>query len=593
MVSPTRHIAESHVEWCAKWTQFGAGDLVAIETMTTDQSGAWQRWRRRRFDEAIGPSEVMSNGLPRLAALLGTAVGLDEIAATASDALRPIDAIGAAIAVVDRHGEIVEVATTGASDIVRAQLGPLVIDGRFPIHVALTSEPMWFGSRDRAQWHFPAFSSLPAHWEAYAAAALRIGSELVGSIAIPFGSRRRFSPIERSCIEAVYALVAHAVVQRHEYQQMPTEAAISPLVSGLDDGVVVVDETIDRIVYANAAVETITGLDCRTLLTTPCTELRRRFDCADTDPPPLGTGTTPGIHRCSLRAIGGQHHELEIHNAQVDVSGRRISVILDITESEHSTMARVQSVAQEMLWHERERVARDLHDGAVQSVFATSLALAAAASRAPTEMRNEIEHAIDGLDVVIKQLRTTVFDLRPLDTEGSTVRRIVESIVGNATRALGFRPTIGFLGPVDDIDDPAVLVQITFALREMLANVARHAHARSVEITITADTSTISASVTDDGDGFAADAARGDGLSNLERRAAELGGSCAITSSAGCGTTVRWSIRRTTAPTSGEPAAPAGSPPPPARRHQVIARPETPATSRRGRRVSPGNGPRR
>src|SRR5207248_741701 len=63
-----------------------------------------------------------------------------------------------------------------------------------------------------------------------------------------------------------------------------------------------------------------------------------------------------------------------------------------------------------VLFEDRERIARDLHDTVIQRLFATGLGLQVAARLAQQpEVKSRIQHAVDDLDETIRQIRTTIF----------------------------------------------------------------------------------------------------------------------------------------------------------------------------------------
>jgi signal transduction histidine kinase len=78
------------------------------------------------------------------------------------------------------------------------------------------------------------------------------------------------------------------------------------------------------------------------------------------------------------------------------------------------------------------------------------------------------------------------------------------------------------------------------AAQEALANVAKHAAAGSVRVSLSFVDGFVGLEVRDDGRGFDPDGpALGYGLAGMRRRAAQVGGAVSVTSSAGAGTTVR------------------------------------------------------
>ncbi|MFE5586053.1 GAF domain-containing protein [Kitasatospora sp. NPDC056531] len=193
------------------------------------------------------------------------------------------------------------------------------------------------------------------------------------------------------------------------------------------------------------------------------------------------------------------------------------------------------------LLQERDRIARDLHDLAVQRLFATGMTLQGATRFIEhPEATDRVLRAIDDLDETAKTIRATIFGLRLRETGPAAVglrTRLVE-VVERAARALGFTPALRMAGLLDvtvpaEIADAAVAV-----LEESLANAARHAKATSVEASVTADTD-LTLTVADDGIGLL-EGGRRSGLANLADRAAALGGTFTARTRPEGGTELVW-----------------------------------------------------
>jgi signal transduction histidine kinase len=118
---------------------------------------------------------------------------------------------------------------------------------------------------------------------------------------------------------------------------------------------------------------------------------------------------------------------------------------------------------------------------------------------------------------------------------------VVNDLVDESARVLGFRPTLHFSGVLDTVDEPTT-AEVAAVVREALSNVARHARARKVEVTLKHVDGELSLVVGDDGEGIPGSHRLGSGLLNMHDRAERLGGSCSVTSVDGAGTTVRWQI---------------------------------------------------
>jgi signal transduction histidine kinase len=197
---------------------------------------------------------------------------------------------------------------------------------------------------------------------------------------------------------------------------------------------------------------------------------------------------------------------------------------------------------------ERERIARELHDGAIQALFAVGMGLQATAARTgEPEVTSRLQGAVSELDRVISDLRSYIFGLRPGVLAGRQVdqalRRLAEEIAAPAgvTTVVEVEEQVAIAlgGHATD------LVQL---VREALANVARHARATTCRVSLywrqaspgARPGRTAVLEVDDDGEGFDPTATHaGHGLGNLRDRAVSLGGTLELVSSANEGTTVR------------------------------------------------------
>ena len=195
------------------------------------------------------------------------------------------------------------------------------------------------------------------------------------------------------------------------------------------------------------------------------------------------------------------------------------------------------------VFEDRDRIARDLHDLVIQRLFATGMMLQGAARLAVApEVTERVNKAVDELDATIREVRSTIFALRNPAGEGPTgVRGRVLHEAAAAAPALGFEPSVTFVGPVDSTVPDDTAEQLLAALREMLANAARHARASRVEVALVVSED-VELSVTDDGVGIP-EGGRRSGLANLAGRARELGGRARFGPGPdGVGTTVTWSV---------------------------------------------------
>lgn len=218
-----------------------------------------------------------------------------------------------------------------------------------------------------------------------------------------------------------------------------------------------------------------------------------------------------------------------------------VKVTRDITERK-----RVQDRLEQLLvMEDRERIARELHDGAIQSLFAVGMGLQGLAVRTTdAEIQARIEASVVQIDRVIRDLRNYIFGLRPGILADSQLHQALTRVAQDFQKRTGVTTVV-------DIDPHVAarlnsqageLIQLT---TEALSNVARHAEATTCRVSLHSNQSGVVLEVDDDGKGFnkARVQGTGQGMRNLRERANKLGGRLLITSKPHQGTSVRVTIR--------------------------------------------------
>ncbi|MEU9190193.1 GAF domain-containing sensor histidine kinase [Streptomyces sp. NPDC048484] len=183
------------------------------------------------------------------------------------------------------------------------------------------------------------------------------------------------------------------------------------------------------------------------------------------------------------------------------------------------------------LLEDRDRIARDLHDLAIQRLFATGMTLQSAQRFVQHPQAAErLGRAVDDLDTTIKIIRSTIFGLRAHETVTVGLRVRVVRALEEAAAVLGFTPSLRMEGLLDvdvagDVAEDAVAV-----VGEALTNVARHAGAEAVDVALVVRDGHLTLTVTDNGAGMRAGSeGRRSGLRNLAERARHRGGELLVT----------------------------------------------------------------
>ncbi|HEY3957538.1 MAG TPA: GAF domain-containing protein [Streptosporangiaceae bacterium] len=194
------------------------------------------------------------------------------------------------------------------------------------------------------------------------------------------------------------------------------------------------------------------------------------------------------------------------------------------------------------LFEDRDRIARDLHDFVIQRLFATGMSLQGSSGLiGDPEAAGRVRQAVDALDETIRDIRSAIFTLQSRPASGTAgVRAQVLTVIEEMTGPLGFQPTARIDERLDTQIPGDIAGHLLAALREALSNVARHAQASQVAITIDVGPELV-LTVRDNGRGIG-DTSRRSGLGNLSDRAKELGGTLRIDPDDGGGTLLDWRI---------------------------------------------------
>lgn len=193
---------------------------------------------------------------------------------------------------------------------------------------------------------------------------------------------------------------------------------------------------------------------------------------------------------------------------------------------------------------ERERIGMDLHDGIIQSIYAVGLSLDYVKhllndQSHPAEER--IGEAIEGLNSVIRDLRSYILDLQPsrISADGlqQALTTLGEEFKANTLMEVDLQLEQEVAGQIGS--EPAAA--IFHIAQEALANVAKHARATRTLLSLRQVENEVLLQIIDNGRGFdfgGTDAHLGHGLSNMQERAAAVGGELAVVTKPSDGTNV-------------------------------------------------------
>jgi signal transduction histidine kinase len=188
---------------------------------------------------------------------------------------------------------------------------------------------------------------------------------------------------------------------------------------------------------------------------------------------------------------------------------------------------------------ERERIGRDLHDGALQRVYAAGLLATSLRKKADGPLGDGLDRLMSTLNEAIADLRHYMTDLRG-NGATSDLALVLSALVEETRRASGME--VRLIHEDTPALPPDRVTHLAAFAREALSNAVRHAEAHTVEIRLDQTNGTLRLIVQDDGRGFPDQAPRGYGLRNMRDRARLLGGEIAIASQPGHGTIVTLTI---------------------------------------------------
>jgi signal transduction histidine kinase len=193
------------------------------------------------------------------------------------------------------------------------------------------------------------------------------------------------------------------------------------------------------------------------------------------------------------------------------------------------------------IMEDRERIAKELHDGVIQSLFAVGMGLQATVQISGVDaVEQRIESAVAEVDRVIRDLRNYIFGLQPGILADRQLDQALRQLVSEFQERSGVITVVEIDGRVaaELASRAGDVVQF---VREALSNVERHAKAETCRVSLQRRDDAAELLVDDDGLGFDLDAefGTGNGLPNLKERAAALGGDVRIESEPRSGTAVR------------------------------------------------------
>ena len=431
-------------------------------------------------------------------------------------ALRVIDAAPDGMVVVDEAGTIV---------LVNHQVGALF--GYDRAELLGSSVELLVPDRFRAVHQ--------THRANYASTAL---PRAMGAKGLLFGRRRDGSefPVEISLspigLESGLRIVAAVRDVTDRVEADAHARRVLQVLDATNDGVYVFDVANHRTVYVNQGAIAQVGYSGDELMAmglsalTPDladADLQALFAAVDRKAGSLMTRTA------IFRSKNGRDVPVEIVIQALtlddsEASPMVVAIARDISERLAAESREQERERELQILEDRERIARDLHDLVIQRLFAAGMSAQALYARlSDPALAERAAGIVDALDATISEIRTTIFGLQhPIRSNGGFRERMM-AVIEEQRVHLGFAPHVHFEGALEAVSETMIDSALAI-LREALSNVARHAGASNVEISILAHDELV-LRVLDDGVGVHLEPSTGSGIANMAERARALGGS--------------------------------------------------------------------
>ncbi len=374
----------------------------------------------------------------------------------------------------------------------------------------------------------------------------RIPSNIDYRIVRPNGEIRFVSTryeVMRDASERPVRLIGtiHDVTERKQAEETlrESEERYRAVVEQAADGILLIDVDSKRILEANAVYQDLLGYAPEEILDLTLYDLvpysRESMDCY--------------VERVRIEKsyVSGErrHRRKDGSLVDVEVSANTISysskealcvVVRDITERKRSA-----ETLRETREAERQRMARDLHDGALQDLtYALAEAQILQVLSEDPKLDERLKQQLEALRRAAGGLRSAVYNLRLEDEQNRPFRTLLETLVEqNRNMVPDWNIHLEVADEVPQVSLKETGTELLRVVQEGLSNARRHSEARNVRVTVWVESNELVAEVSDDGRGFGPDSGSGIGLKSMKERTAALGGEVAVESEPGEGTRVR------------------------------------------------------
>ena len=395
--------------------------------------------------------------------------------------------------------------------------------------------------------HDPRSVGFPAHhppMDAFLGVPIHVDGTVFGNLYLTERSEGAFDDVDEAIIAALAAMAGTAIANSRLYEQSQEDrrwlTASEQLTQNLLSGAIGADEmpAIADVVRQLSQAPHVVIVAAGQGVTDARSELIRL--AGSTDPGPTLIVPMQGSadrESCELGIARGAHgHPFSAAEREtISRFARSVAIARELAGARINE----QRMA---LADERDRIARDLHDHVIQSLFAVGLTLQSVVGDPSTPSGARIAGQVDAIDSTIRQIRQAIYRLSsPASAGVHSLRARINTLMRETLEGEELDSRLEFAGPVDTLVNTELGDEVAAVLREALSNVVRHAHASLVEASVAVRGAEVVVTVRDNGVGMP-ETDRRSGLANLEARARERGGTFVSENASPHGTLVRWSV---------------------------------------------------
>ena len=224
-----------------------------------------------------------------------------------------------------------------------------------------------------------------------------------------------------------------------------------------------------------------------------------------------------------------------------------VSVIRSLEIFSLETQRKIEELEQHQIINaEHERLARELHDGAIQKVYTAGLLVESASrlTESNGELGSRLERAVVVLNDAIADLRHNLAELHHPDlfSSGESLMQLLTDMAQNPHYNTLVNISLDLKLPEEKTLSPLRMRHLLAIINEGFANIVRHANARNVLLKAVELDQKLQITIKDDGVGFSPNAGTGYGLRNMRDRARLLNGELSFSEPSHKGTTVTLEI---------------------------------------------------